>query len=131
MRERKPVYCLWHYYEFKVEKLEICLERVSGDVDPVRAAVYCQFKAEEWFAKDVSLQTFGIAAALIAFYGFKRIPYCWAAAKNDRRFVDIELYEERDALCDPDSYTELVNDPTLFREGLKEFLYPYTELYTA
>jgi len=59
--------------------------------DARRAALYVQFKAEEWFGDDKMVTNLGIAAALVAFYG------CKHAAKT--RFGEsIDMYAMQTAM---------------------------------
>ncbi len=76
-----------------------------------RAAVYIQFKAEEWFDDETCVSNLGIAAALVSFYGCKH----GARKKNG---LSIDMYSDRHQLCG----TNLTSDESLHREGLREFL---------
>lgn len=99
-----------HHYD--IGNQDVFVERRTGDVDPVRAAIYCQFKAEK-LAGDREVMNLGIAAALIAFYGFVHCAEC--------ECLTIDLYKDREAFCGP-GHAELMGDQSLHREGLEEFL---------
>lgn len=99
-----------HHYD--IGDQDVFVERRSGEVDPRRAAIYCQFKAEK-VAGDREVMNLGIAAALIAFYGFVHCARCECPT--------IDLYKDREAFCGP-GHVELMADESLYREGLEEFL---------
>ena len=99
-----------HHYD--IGNQDVFVERRIGEVDPVRAAIYCQFKAE-MAAGDREVMNIGIAAALIAFYGFVHCAECECPT--------IDLYKDREAFCGP-GYDDLMADESLRREGLEEFL---------
>lgn len=99
-----------HHYD--IGNQDVFVERSGGDVDPKRAAIYCQFKAEEWFSGR-GFSNFGIAAMLVAFYGFQHTRVCECAT--------IDLYADREAACGP-TYYELMADTSLHREGMKEVM---------
>ena len=99
-----------HHYD--IGNQDVFVERRTGDVDPKRAAIYCQFKAEECLG-DREMMNLGIAAALIAFYGFVHCAECECPA--------VDLYKDREAFCG-EGYAALMADESLHREGLGEFL---------
>ena len=83
------------------------------NLDVKRAAIYIQFRAEEWFGDEKYVTNLGIAAALVTFYGCKQSP------RNNRGEV-IDMHHDREAMC-RDAST-LMADTSLHREGLREFL---------
>jgi hypothetical protein len=101
-----------HHYD--VGNQDVFVTRRSGDVDPLRAALYCQFKSEEWFDEPSALTNLGIAAMLVMHHGFRQ-----AAATDDDDCQIIDMYREREAACGP-RYDELMADASLHREGLRE-----------
>lgn len=90
--------------------------RITGNVDAKRAALYCQFKCEEWFGQEKMLTNLGIASLLITFYGFQ---YHHAGP-----FDEIDMYHDRSAFCG-EKYNELMSDAALFREKLREYMEPH------
>lgn len=99
-----------HHYD--IGNQDVFVERRTGEVDPMRAAIYCQFKAEK-LAGDREVMNLGIAAALIAFYGFVHCAECECPT--------IDLYKDREAFCGP-RHEGLMADESLHREGLEEFM---------
>ena len=99
-----------HHYD--IGNQDVFVERRSGDVDAKRAAIYCQFKAEEWFNAH-EFSNLGIAAMLVAFYGFQHTRVCECPT--------IDLYADREAACGS-TYHELMADASLHREGMKEVM---------
>jgi hypothetical protein len=99
-----------HHYD--IGNQDVFVTRKDGDVDPLRAALYCQFKSEEWFDESSALTNLGIAALLVMHYGFRQ-----AAATEDCQTID--MYREREAACGP-RYGELMADVSLHRDGLRE-----------
>jgi hypothetical protein len=87
------VYCIEHFYDMGDQRIYI--KRVSGDIDAKRAAIYCQFMCEEWFGHDKILTNLGVASLLVTFYGYQQY------------------------LASP---CEMINDRTLYREKLYEFM---------
>lgn len=85
--------------------------------DPTRAAIYCQFLAEDQLDESVSVLNSGIAKALVQFYG------CTPVEKTDSA-IDIDLYFAREALCG--DYEQLMADKSLQREGIIDLIRPYT-----
>lgn len=81
-----------HHYD--IGNQDVFVERRTGDVDPLRAALYCQFQSEEWFDESSALTNLGIAAMLVMHYGFRQ-----AAATDDCQMID--MYSEREAACGP------------------------------
>ena len=115
------VFCIKHYYNIGDQR--VFIKRKNGNISPVRAAVYCQFLAEQIFSEDACVSNFGIAAALIHFYGFRTFP---RVSENYEKCTIIEMYEARDCLCGH-FHAELMNDASLHRDGMKPFLEPFLE----
>ena len=45
---------------------------ITSETDPTRAAVYCQFMAEEWFGEGHALSNLAVANALVYFMAVGR-----------------------------------------------------------
>jgi hypothetical protein len=80
--------------------------------DVLRAAIYMQFWAEEWFGAEKVVTNLGLAAALVSFYD------CKHTARNSFGGT-IDMYADREAACPKAS--ELMADEVLTREGLRGF----------
>lgn len=99
-----------HHYD--IGNQDVFITRKTGDVNPLHAALYCQFMSEEWFGEGSSLTNLGIAAMLVMYYGF-----CHAAVTEDCQTID--MYSDREAACSP-LYGVLMADTSLHRDGLRE-----------
>lgn len=95
---------------------DMYLSRKSGDVDPLRAALFCQFKCEEWHGQHNGLTNLGVAAMLVMHYGFRQEP---VADHSLCRTID--MYVDREKACGP-LYFELMADLSLNRDGLREHM---------
>lgn len=103
-------FVIHHYYDIGDQRVAV---QAPYGSDPRRAAIYLQLKAEEWFGDSASVSNLGIAAALVAFYG------CTHGVRSEHE-EHIDMYTDRSAmLCD---YANLISDPSLVREGLRDFL---------
>jgi hypothetical protein len=87
MEQNKLTYLLKHTYDIGERGVYI-----QSNFNPVDAAVYLQFKAEELFNDGVSLSNLAVANALVSLYG------CFCGAKKETATV-IDLYSEREARC--------------------------------
>lgn len=94
------------------------LLNITGESLASRAALYCQLKAEMWFGSAVQVSTCGIAEALSALYGYEKV-----SAQQPYSIVD--LYQVRETAVLAGNHEDLVNDSTLERTGLRDFLEPY------
>jgi hypothetical protein len=107
-----------HYYDVGDQAMFVFRTGATSP-DTRRAALYCQFKCEEWFGEVSMLSNLGVAALLVAFYGHQQAP----------RFMDaptVDMHEDREAVaCDAGAWRELVADPALAREGLQATMKPY------
>lgn len=92
---------------------------LSSSIDPTRAAIYCQFLAEDQLGESASVQNSGIAKALVQFYG------CTPAEKTGSA-VELDLYFAREAHCGKNKYEQLMADQSLYREGIIDVIRPYT-----
>lgn len=90
---------------------------VASLIDPTRAAIYCQFLAEDQLRESASVLNIGIAKALVQFYG------CTPIEKTDSA-IDLDLYFAREGLCG--DYEQLMADQSLQREGIIDLIRPYT-----
>lgn len=111
----KRVYRICHAYDATLEKPRFVL----AAEDPTRAAVYCQFIAEEALGAQVSVLNTGIANALVEFYGGEHAEPTQTAGK-------IDMFYERERLCGG-GYEDLMADLSLRRAGLLEVLRPHVE----
>jgi uncharacterized cysteine cluster protein YcgN (CxxCxxCC family) len=111
MSDSIGIYCIEHFYDMGDQRIYI--KRVSGDIDAKRAAIYCQFKCEEWFGSEKMLTNLGVASLLITFYGYQH--YRMAPGTK------IDMHADRVFFCG-DNYKELIGDQTLYREKLREYM---------
>lgn len=95
---------------------DVYVERRYGSVDGKRAALYCQFKCEEWLGPQNMLSNLAVAALLVMFYG-----YCHAAVASEGNYTDIDMYSDRENACGGLFY-ELMADASLHHEGMREAL---------
>lgn len=91
---------------------------LSSLTDPTRAAVYCQFLAEDQLGESASVSNSGIANALVQLYG------CTPAGKTEDA-IELDLYYARARLCGK-GYEQLMADPALQRKGAIELIRPHT-----
>lgn len=106
-----------HHYD--VGDQDVFVTRRTGDVDPLRAALYCQFKSEEWFDEPSALTNLGIAAMLVMHYGFRQAAAIIDDEFDNEKCLTIDMYREREKACGS-FYEELMRDVSLQREGLRE-----------
>jgi hypothetical protein len=107
-----------HYYDVGDQDVFVFPTGASAP-DTRRAALYCQFKCEEWFGEVCMLSNLGVAALLVAFYGHQQAPRLMDAPT-------VDMHEDREALiCNSNAWRELVADPALAREGLQAAMKPY------
>lgn len=92
-------------------KTGVFLRRVEGNINPIRAAVFCEFKVEEWFQPESMLLTEGVATLLVRFYGF-----IFSEHLHDAKLIDIDWYSWRDRFCPPERYGPLMHDTRLYRD---------------
>ncbi|CAD0264264.1 hypothetical protein DENIT_20153 [Pseudomonas veronii] len=91
---------------------------LSSLIDPTRAAVYCQFLAEDQLGESASVSNSGIAQALVEFYG------CIPVDKTEDA-IELDLYFARETLCGQ-GYEQLMADPYLQRSGIIDLIRPHT-----
>lgn len=84
---------------------------VSAASNPVPAAVYCQFYAEQTFDESVIVLNEGVALALTTFYG------CFPSDPSPDA-IKIDMYNE----CEGWSGRDLLRDASLQREQLRSLL---------
>lgn len=92
-------------------KTGVFLRKVEGNINPIRAAVFCEFKVEEWFQPESTLLTEGVATLLVRFYGF-----IFSEHLHDAKLIDIDWYSWRDRFCPPERYGPLMHDTRLHRD---------------
>lgn len=110
--EVEPTYCIQHHYDIGDQRVYV--RRVSGNVDIKKAAVYCQFKCEEWFGAEKMLSNLGVASLLVTFYGFQH-----TSVVDGCDVVDMHLHREESCGA---GYYALMADETLYRDKLKEYM---------
>lgn len=115
-REKRTNLCIYHHYDIGDQRVYV--QRKTGNVDAKRAAVFCLFMAEEWFGPNFMASNLGIAACLCAFYGFRHTARTSMA-------TDIDLHYDRERMCV--NHVDLMNDTSLHRAGLREFITPFLE----
>lgn len=113
--ERSQTFCIQHHYDIGDQRVYI--RRYTGGVDAKRAAVYCQFKCEEWFGSAKMLTNLGVASLLVTFYGYQH-----TASMDGCNIIDMHVHREESC---GDKYYELIADTTLFRDKLKEYMEPH------
>lgn len=112
------VYRIFHAME--VGDFSIFVAPKDGAPDTRRAALYCQFKAEEWFGDEVMLSNLGVASLLVQFYD--HLPAPRLQSLRPEWFID--LYSDREAACG-EEWHELMADQSLVRPGLKRAMHPF------
>lgn len=109
----KQTYRIFHNYDRGDQSVYL-----ASSTDPTRAAVYCQFLAEDQVGESASILNSGIAKALIQFYG------CTPTEKTESA-IEIDLYYARERLCG--DYDRLMADQSLQREGIIDLMRPHIE----
>lgn len=107
-------YRIHHFYDRFDQSVYL-----AADFDPSRAAVYCQFLAEEHLGESAIVLNRGIAKALIELYG------CTPAAKVENA-ISLDLHFAREGMCK--EYKQLMADTSLHREGIVDMIKPFTEI---
>ncbi|MGV6474598.1 hypothetical protein [Azotobacter vinelandii] len=110
----KQTYRIFHNYDRGDQSVYL-----ESETDPTRAAVYCQFLAEDQIGDSASVLNAGIAKALVQFYG------CTPVEKTDSA-IDLDLYYAREGLCG--DYEQLMADESLQRDGIIDLIRPHTEV---
>lgn len=110
----KRFYRITHHYS--IGDQDVFVEHPTGEVDGVHIASYIFMKACDWFGSGYLISNLGVAAAMVAFYGFRHCarPILW---------TDADLYwdvERRSAQA-----LAMMKDITLERKGLREALGPH------
>lgn len=113
----RRTYRITHYYN--IGDQDVYVEHPTGEVDGMRVALYCWYKANEWFGPGAILSDLGTASLMVAFYGFR---HCAATPCS----TTVDLYADSNGIG-AEKYQELMSDPTLFREGLREAMAPHIE----
>lgn len=109
----QKTYRIFHNYDRGDQSVYL-----ASSTDPTRAAVYCQFLAEDQVGESASVLNSGIAKALIQFYG------CTSTEKTESA-IEIDLYYARERLCG--DYDLLMADHSLQREGIIDLMRPHIE----
>lgn len=113
-----PVYRIFHGLE--LGDFSVYVAPLVGAPDTRRAALYCQFKAEEWFGVEVVLSNLGVASLLVQFYDHEQAPRL--PELGSKYYID--LYGDREAACGQ-QWRELMADESLARPGLKRAIHPF------
>lgn len=116
-QEEAITFKISHHYD--IGNQDVYVKRARGSIDGRRAAIYCQFMAEEWFGADTIISNLGIAAMLVTFYGFHHTGMTHVCS-------NIDMYHDREKACGP-NVDLLLNDKELWREGLKEAIKPHID----
>lgn len=111
--EGKKVFRITHHYD--IGNQDVYVEHPTGAVDGRRVALYLWFKAWDWFGSAVLISNLGIAAVMVAFYGFR---HCATHPCS----TTVDLYFDAEGFR---GYDELMSDPSLHREGLREVMAPH------
>ena len=95
-------------HEYDSDEQRVWVLQVAGDNDGLRAALYCEFKCEEWF-EGRRLTNSEIASLLVMFYGYQPIqrPDC---------YILIDIHDQRERYCGW-VYQALMGDASLHRDG--------------
>ena len=113
--KKKTAYKITHFYDIGNQEVYI---QSHSEIDVIKAAVYCQFKAEEWFDNSIVLSNLAIASLLITFYDCTH-----HFLVDDANVIDMGVDREKfcgTGLCDDNSYD---------RDKLKEFIEPHSIAY--
>lgn len=113
--EGEKIYRITHHYD--IGDQDVHVEHPTGEVDGKRVALYCWFKACEWFGMSVVVSNLGIATAMVSLYGFRHCavhPFSTA----------VDLYHDVEGFK---GYDELMADASLHRDGLRELLAPHVD----
>ncbi|HGO6128507.1 TPA: hypothetical protein ACK3RK_007092 [Burkholderia cepacia] len=113
--EGEKIYRITHHYD--IGDQDVHVEHPTGEVDGKRVALYCWFKACEWFGMSVVVSNLGIATAMVSLYGFRHCavhPFSTA----------VDLYHDAEGFK---GYDELMADPSLHRDALRELLAPHVD----
>lgn len=94
---------------------DVYVVREHGNVDAKRAALYCQFKCEEWLGHQFILSNLAVAAMLVMFYGYRH-----AAVAREGSYTDIDMYSDRENACEYGLTAELKADTSLHHDGMRE-----------
>ncbi|WP_199028820.1 hypothetical protein [Ralstonia sp. ASV6] len=111
-------YRITHYYD--IGDQDVYVEHPTGEIDGRRVALYCWFKATDWFGDAAMVSNLGVASLMVAFYGFQ---HC-ARAYNS---TPVDLYADTER-CSGEEYRTLMQDGAFYREGLREAMAPHVIL---
>lgn len=111
--EAPKILRITHHYD--IGNQDVYVKHPTGELDGRRVALYLWFKAEQWFGDRVLISNLGIAAAMVAFYGFRH-------SATDSLCATVDLYSDAEGVKD---YEALMSDASLHREGLREAMAPH------
>jgi hypothetical protein len=111
--DNKGIYRIFHSYDLGDQSVYIF--QANSQVNAKEAALYLQFKAEEYFGSDAWLSNLGLAALMIQFYGFQQC----ALTNNCEQ---INMYSDRERACTSEIYQSLISKKELHRENIQHQL---------
>lgn len=114
--EKSRTFRITHHYD--IGNQDVFVERAEGDVNGLRAALFCWFKACEWFGDSAMVSNLGIASLLVTFYGFR---HCAVS----QTCTTVDLYADAERV---ENYDALMSDPSLDREGLRAAMQPHVSV---
>lgn len=115
--EGKRVYRITHHYN--IGNQDVYVEDPTGEVDGKRIALYCWYKACDWFGTGALISDLGIASVMVSFYGFR---HCATHPFS----TTVDLYHDAEGIG-AENYQALMNDASLHRDGLREAMAPHIE----
>lgn len=115
--EGKCVYRITHHYN--IGNQDVYVEDPTGEIDGKYIALYCWYKACDWFGTGALISDLGIASVMVAFYGFR---HCASHPFS----TTVDLYHDTKGIG-AEKYQALMNDPALHRDGLREAMAPHIE----
>lgn len=119
--DERPCVALYRiFHGMDIGDFSVYVAPKHGAPDTRRAALYCQFKAEEWYGEEVLLSNLGVASLLVQFYGHEQAPRL--PELGSKWFID--LYSDREMFCG-ENWHRLMADQSLVRPGLMRAMHPF------
>lgn len=106
------------YHRFDVQEPSAYVRRTEAAADVERAVAHVQFMAQRWFGPSALVTNKGIGIALCQLYGFVQAD----PGEGER----LDIYTTLESLRGSD--LEVMSDPTLYREGLREVVEKHLEV---
>jgi hypothetical protein len=115
-------------HEYNIGNQDVYLICPDSNTDVLRAAVYLEFKSEEFFEDTPEYDGYCLSTAqhaelLVKLYGCRYAPDL-SQIEDGERCKTIDLYWDRAAMCG-DGWRDLMQDETLHRDNLYEEMKPY------